>query len=261
MYPPVKPRKADYIFLESTYGNRLHPDTDAKLELAMYINNKAKNGGTVIIPSFAVERAQMVMYLLWQLKEEDKISNVPYIIDSPMGVSTFDIFFDNLKWHKLSTEDCVAISKMFTMISDDKDTIETIYNKQPKVVIAASGMVTGGRVLSYLERYIELPETTVIIVRYQAEGTRGRKLLEGSKEVKIYGKDHPVAAKIIRIEGLSAHGDQKDLLNWLSALENKPKKIFLVHGENQPSDELRIKIKERYGIDCSIPLMGQEFEI
>jgi metallo-beta-lactamase family protein len=261
MYPPTKPKKADYVFLESTYGNRIHPTSDVKLELEMYINNTVENGGTVIIPSFAVERAQMVMYLLWQLREEDKIPNIPYVIDSPMGVSAFDIFFDNLKWHKLSIEECVAIGKMFTLISDYKDTIDTIYNKRPKVVIAASGMVTGGRVLSYLERYIELPETTVVIVGYQAEGTRGRKLLEGAREVKIYGKYYPVEAKILEIEGLSAHGDQKDLLNWLSALENKPEKVFLVHGENQPADELRIKIRERYGFDCSVPLMGQEFEI
>jgi metallo-beta-lactamase family protein len=261
MYPPTKPKKADYVFIESTYGNRIHPTSDVKLELEMYINNTVANGGTVIIPSFAVERAQLVMCLLWQLREEDKIPDIPYVIDSPMGVSAFEIFFDNLKWHKLSMEECVAISKMFTMISDYKDTIDTIYDKQPKVVIAASGMVTGGRVLSYLERYIELPETAVIIVGYQAEGTRGRKLLEGATEVKIYGKYYTVAAKIIEIEGLSAHGDQKDLLNWLSALENKPEKVFLVHGENQPADELRIKIRERYGFDCSVPLMGQEFEI
>jgi metallo-beta-lactamase family protein len=261
MYPPTKPKKADYVFLESTYGNRLHPISDVKLELEIYINNTVENGGTVIIPSFAVERAQMVMYLLWQLRKEDKIPNIPYVIDSPMGVSAFDIFFDNLKWHKLSIKECVAMGKMFTMISDYKDTIDTIYNKRPKVVIAASGMVTGGRVLSYLERYIELPETTLVIVGYQAEGTRGRKLLEGATEVKIYGKYYQVKAKIHEIEGLSAHGDQKDLLNWLSALENKPEKVFLVHGENQPADELRIKIRERYGFDCSVPLMGQEFEI
>jgi metallo-beta-lactamase family protein len=261
MYPPTKPKKADYVFLESTYGNRMHPISDVKLELEIYINNTVENGGTVIIPSFAVERAQMVMYLLWQLRKEDKIPNIPYVIDSPMGVSAFDIFFDNLKWHKLSIEECVAMGKMFTMISDYKDTIDTIYNKRPKVVIAASGMVTGGRVLSYLERYIELPETTLVIVGYQAEGTRGRKLLEGATEVKIYGKYYQVKAKIHEIEGLSAHGDQKDLLNWLSALENKPEKVFLVHGENQPADELRIKIRERYGFDCSVPLMGQEFEI
>lgn len=261
MFPPIKPKKADYVFLESTYGNRLHPDTDAKLELEMYINNTFDKGGTTIIPSFAVERAQTIMYLLWQLKEENKIPDIPYIIDSPMGVGAFDIFFGNLKWHKLKLEDCIAMSKMFQMITDYKDTIEAIYDERPKVVIAASGMVTGGRVLSYLEHYIGLPETTVIIVGYQAEGTRGRKLLEGAKEVKIHGKYYPVLANILEIQGLSAHGDQKDLLNWLSALENKPEKVFLVHGENQPADELRIKINEHYGFDCVIPLMGQEFEL
>lgn len=261
MYAPTKPKKADYVFLESTYGDRLHPNTDAKLELEMYINNTFENGGTTIIPSFAVERAQTIMYLLWQLKEDNKIPDIPYIIDSPMGVGAFDIFFDNMKWHKLTLEECVGMSRMFTMITDYKETIETIYDKQPKVVIAASGMVTGGRVLSYLERYIGIPETTVIIVGYQAEGTRGRKLIEGAKEVKIHGKYYPVLAKILEIEGLSAHGDQKDLLNWLSALENKPTKVFLVHGENQPADELRIKINEHYGFDCAVPLMGQEFEL
>ncbi|TDE06264.1 MBL fold metallo-hydrolase RNA specificity domain-containing protein [Flavobacterium hiemivividum] len=261
MFPPTKPKKADYIFLESTYGDRLHPDTDAKAELETYINATFAKGGTTIIPSFAVERAQTIMFLLWQLKQEHKIPDIPYIIDSPMGVGAFDIFFNNLKWHKLTLEDCKAMSRMFVMITDYKDTIEAIYNKGPKVVIAASGMVTGGRVLSYLERYIGLPETTVVIVGYQAEGTRGRKLLEGAKEVKIYGKYYPVEAKIHEIEGLSAHADQKGLLNWLSELENKPTKVFLVHGENQPADELRIKIKENYGFDCSAPLMGQVFEI
>jgi len=261
MFSPTKPKKADYVFLESTYGDRLHPNTDAELELEMYINNTIRGNGTVIIPSFAVERAQSIMYLLWKLKEKGSVPDIPYIVDSPMGISAFEIFFSNREWHKLSLEECIAISKMFTMISDYQDTIDTIYDKQPKVVIAASGMVTGGRVLSYLEYYIGLPETTVIIVGYQAEGTRGRKLLEGAKEIKMHGKYYQVSAKILEIEGLSAHGDQKDLLNWLSALENKPEKVFLVHGENQPADELRIKIQEQYGFDCAVPLMGQEFEI
>ena len=261
MHPPTKPTKADYIFLESTYGNRIHPDTDVKAELEMYINNTVNKGGTIIIPSFAVERAQTVMYLLWQLKEEKKIPNIPYIIDTPMGISVLEIFQNNRKWHKLPEHEYIAMCKMFTMIRDYQETIDTIYNKQSKVVIAASGMITGGRVLSYLEKYIGLSETTLIIIGYQAEGTRGRKLLEGAKEIKIRGKYYPVLANILEIESLSAHGDQKDLLNWLSALENKPTKVFLVHGENAALDELRIKINEKYGFDCKIPLMGQEFEL
>lgn len=259
MFPPVKPKKADYIFLESTYGNRLHPDTDAKAELEMYINNTVKKGGTIIIPSFAVERAQTVMYLLWQLKEEGRIPNIPYIIDTPMGIRTLDIFENNRKWHKLSEQHYSAMCSMFSMISDYQETIETIYDKQPKVIIAASGMVSGGRVLSYLERYIGLPETTVIIIGYQAEGTRGRQLLEGAKEIKIFGKQYQVEATILEIEALSAHGDQKDLLNWLSELDHKPSKVFLVHGENEPANELSDKILEKYGFNCIVPSMGQEF--
>ncbi|MFC6875929.1 MBL fold metallo-hydrolase RNA specificity domain-containing protein [Flavobacterium myungsuense] len=261
VFPPVKPKKADYVFLESTYGNRLHPETDVMAELEKCINNTVQKGGSIIIPSFAVERAQTVMYLLWLLREEGKIPNIPYIIDTPMGIKVLDIFSNNRNWHKLPEEEFVEMCKMFTMITDYQETIDTIYNKQPKVVIAASGMITGGRVLSYLERYIGLPETTVIIIGYQAEGTRGRKLLEGAKDIKIHGKYYDVKATILEIESLSAHADQKGLLNWLSELKTKPQKVFLVHGENQPADELRIKIKEQYGYDCNVPLMGQEIEL
>ncbi len=261
MFAPMKPTKGDYIFLESTYGNRIHTDIDAKSELEKYVNETYENGGTVIIPSFAVERAQTIMYLLWELKQEGKIPDIPCYMDSPMGISVLHIFANHRNWHKLPEDVYTSMCDMFTMNSDYKDTIKTIYDFEPKIVVAASGMVTGGRVLSYLERYIALPQTTVILVGYQAEGTRGRKLMDGAEEVKIYGKYHEVNAKIVSIEGMSAHGDQNDLLNWLSELESPPKKVFLIHGENLATDELRIKINERYGFNCTIPLMGDEFEI
>lgn len=261
MFPPVKPKAGNYFFLESTYGNRLHPDTDAKLELETSINNTTRSGGTVIIPGFAVERAQSIMCLLWQLKKENRLPHIPYILDTPMGISVLEIFVDFIGWHKLTQEEVVEMSKMFTLISDYKETIASIFDKRPKVVIAASGMLTGGRVLSWLEHYIGQVETTVIIVGYQAEGTRGRKLLEGASEIKIRGKYYPVKAKVHEILGMSAHGDQEDLLNWLSELKTKPEKIFLVHGENQATDELRIKIKERYGFECTVPLLVQVVEI
>ncbi|GIZ08921.1 MBL fold metallo-hydrolase RNA specificity domain-containing protein [Flavobacterium sp. UMI-01] len=258
LYPPMKPKEADYVFLESTYGDRLHPDTDVKLELETYITTTFHKGGTVIIPSFAVERAQTVMYLLWQLKKEGRIPTMPYIVDSPMGIGAFEVFLQNTSWHKLTPEICQSMRDMFIINSDYEETLQAIYDKGPKVVIAASGMVTGGRVLSYLEYYIGIPETTIIIVGYQAEGTRGRKLLEGAKAIKIYGNYYTVRANVLEIQGLSAHGDQMDLVDWLSDLKAKPKKIFLVHGENEPADALRIKIKEVYGYPCTIPLMGQE---
>ena len=261
MYPPMKPLKADYVFLESTYGNRIHVKNDPKAELETYIKATVEKGGTIIIPSFAVERAQTIMYLLWQLRVEGKIPKIPYIIDTPMGIKVLDIFENNRNWHKLEAHEYVEMCKMFSLISDYKETIEAIYDKQPKVVIAASGMITGGRVLSYLERYISLPETTVIIIGYQAEGTRGRKLLEGAKDIKMYGKIYEVKAQILEIEALSAHGDQNDLINWLSDLKKAPEKIFLVHGEQEAFEELASKINETYGYDCVIPTMGDEFEV
>ena len=261
LFPPKKPKQADYLFLESTYGNRLHPNTNTLLELETIINNTFNRGGNVVIPSFAVERVQTVMYLLWQLQKEERLPKMPFIIDTPMGIDVIQLFLEFGKWHKLSLEECQEMCQMFTLISDYKDTIEAIYDERPKVVIAASGMITGGRVLSYLERYIGKPETTVLLVGYQAEGTRGRKLLEGAKEIKMYGKYYPVEANVILVEGLSAHGDQKDLLNWLSELENTPQKVFLVHGENEAVDELRHQIKEHYNFECTVPYLGQVVEI
>lgn len=261
MYPPKKPQKADYVFLESTYGNRLHPQSDVLLDLEIIINKAINRGGNVVIPSFAVERAQTIMYLLWQLRLQNRIPDIPYIIDTPMGIKVLDVFNENPKWHKLNPHECEEMCSLFSMISDYADTINAIYDKRPKVVIAASGMITGGRVLSYLERYIVKPENTVMLVGYQAEGTRGRKLLEGAKEIKFYGKYYPVKAEIVLLEGLSAHGDQQDLLNWLQELKQKPQKIFLVHGENEASDTLRTKIFDTYGFDVTVPLLGQVVEI
>lgn len=261
MYAPDRPNQADYVFLESTYGNRLHPQTDPKTELETCLNATIENGGTVIIPSFAVERAQSIMYLLWQLRKENKIPNVPYVIDTPMGISMLDLFAQNQAWHKLSPEDYQDMCAQFTINADFEDTIATVYNKAPKVIIAASGMLTGGRVLRYMETYISKPETTVLLIGYQAEGTRGRKLLEGATEIKLRGRYYDVHARVIEIQGLSAHGDQTDLVNWLANLSPKPKEVFLVHGENQAADELRIKIQEKYGVAVLIPLLGQSIEL
>lgn len=261
MFPPKKPQKADFVFLESTYGNRIHPQEDTLLFLESIINSTYQANGNVVIPSFAVERVQTVMYLLWQLKKQNRIPEIDYVIDTPMGINVLDTFQNNLKWHKLTPKACKEMDEMFTLVTKFEETIETIYNPKPKVVIAASGMITGGRVLAYLEHYIVKPENTIVLVGYQAEGTRGRRLLEGEKEIKMHGKYYDVNANITSIEGLSAHGDQNDLVNWLKELELPPQQVFLIHGENMALDALRIKLKEQYHFPIMIPTLGQVIEI
>lgn len=261
LYPPIKPKKGDIVFLESTYGDRLHPENDPLEDLEYIINETIARGGNVIIPSFAVERAQAIMFLTWKLKSQGRIPEVPYIIDTPMGIKVLDLFTENKKWHKLKLHECEAMCAMFDLVTDFEETMKTVYDENPKVVIAASGMVTGGRVLSYLEHHISNDKNTIVIVGFQAEGTRGRKLIEGEKEIKIYGHYYPVEAQIAELEGLSAHGDQDDLLSWLSELQEKPEKIFLVHGETSALTVLKEKIEEKYDVYCEIPFIGQEFEI
>ena len=253
MRPYKKPEKADYLFIESTYGDRIHPKEDLEEKLKDIILHTIEKGGTLIIPSFAVERTQTLMYLLWQLQEKKAIPHIPLIMDSPMGANVLDVFHQNREWHKLPVEDCTKMCKTFRIVKAFKETWEVIDSKGPKIVVAGSGMISGGRVLTYLQQYIGKEETTLLLAGYQAEGTRGRKLLEGAETVKIYGKTYPVKAEILNLQVLSAHADQTELLDWMSELSSKPKNIFIVHGEKTAAGTFKDKVKERFGWDCEIP--------
>ncbi|MEO9257258.1 MAG: MBL fold metallo-hydrolase [Crocinitomicaceae bacterium] len=261
MFPPARPQEADVLFVESTYGDRLHIREDIKEQLKKIILETIAKGGSVIIPSFAVERAQTLMYLIWQMRKSGDIPEIPYIMDSPMGSSVLEVFSKYREWHKLSYDDFTEMCKMFKVVEDFKDTLKWISTPFPKIIIAGSGMATGGRVLSYLQSYIENPQNTVLFTGYQGEGTRGRKLLSGANEIKIYGKYYEVKAQIKIINGLSAHGDQKELINWMSEIKNKPEKVFIIHGERQAADTFRVKIKDTYGWDCIIPKLYGIYEI
>lgn len=247
MFPPKKPVTADYLFLESTYGDRLHAEKDPMEELREVITKTLRKAGTLIIPSFAVERTQTLMYLLWKLRQESKIPGVPMIMDSPMGANVLKVFKTNMDWHKLPMNECIDMCNMFTIVDDFEQTIKIIEDKNPKIVIAGSGMVSGGRVLSYLQKYLSMPETSVLLTGFQAEGTRGRALLRGTHELKIYGKYYPVKAEIFSMESLSAHADQGELVRWVNQLERAPKKVFVTHGEPAASESLRIKMESEYG--------------
>ena len=251
--PPNKPEKADYLFLESTYGDRLHPKDKSDEILTKAIKETLSNKGSLIIPSFAVERLQGIMYKIYLLAREKKIPKIAIYIDSPMGNKILGLFYSFAEWHKLSTNEMKDMLSYFNIITSYRDTWKTIDEKHPKIVIAGSGMVTGGRVLTYLRYLIDKPETTVLLVGYQAEGTRGRQLENGAAEVKIFGKYCPVKAKILKVESLSAHADQEELLDWLSSIKNNPRKIFLTHGEPTALDALRVKIKDLYNCEIVIP--------
>lgn len=260
MYPPQKPEAADVLFIESTYGDRLHPEHSEE-NLIEIINTAAQKQGTIIIPGFAVERIQMLMYLLWKLRKKGAIPNLPIYMDSPMGTNVLDVFAQYPSWHKLPMDDCKEMLKDIKQIRTIQETYKLAASGIPKIIIASSGMASGGRVLTYFVQYLGQPSATILLVGYQAEGTRGRALLEGAKEVKLYGKFFPVKAKIENVEGLSAHTDQKGLIDWMSGLKKKPEHIFIVHGEPQSADALRVKIKDVYGWDCVIPSLNEIIKI
>lgn len=259
--PPTKPEWADILVMESTYGNKLHPKNDADSLLSEAINHCVQSKGTLIIPSFAVERLQTLMYKLWDLYSKNKIPQIPVFIDSPMGNEVIDIFSQFPDWHKLSGNEFYALKNHFNIITSYKDTWKTIDDKRAKVVIAGSGMVTGGRVLTYLRYYIDKPETIVLLAGYQAEGTRGRQLQEGAHELKLHGKYIPVKAQVKTIQSLSAHADQSELIDWMSTIKNVPEQVFLVHGEPTALDALRVKIIDTYGYKATIPQLNEVFSI
>ena len=250
---PIKPEWADYLFIESTYGNKLHEHEAVEEILTNLIKETIYKKGNLIIPSFAVERLQTLIYILWQLYKSNKIPRIPVIIDSPMGNRVLEVFQRFPKWHKLSVSEYNAMCHYVTVLESYKETWETIDNKNPKIVIAGSGMVTGGRVLTYLQQLIDEPATTVLLVGYQAEGTRGRQLQDGAHEIKFYGKYYPVKATVKSIESLSAHADQSDLISWMSNIKNIPENVFLIHGEPPALDAFRTKIKDIYNWNVTIP--------
>ena len=259
--PPERPEWADYLFIESTYGNKNHPEEDVEGILVQLVNKTINERGNLIIPSFAVERLQSLMYQLWLLYKKNKIPNIPIFVDSPMGNNVLSVFEQFPEWHRLSTKEYHAMCEHVTIISSYKETWETIDDSRPKIVIAGSGMVTGGRVLTYLKQLIDVESTIVLLVGYQAEGTRGKQLLEGAYELKLFGKYYPVMAKIRHLESLSAHADQSGLLYWLNGVKNIPERIFLVHGEPTALDAFRSKLSHKFNWNVHVPKLYETIEL
>ena len=259
--PPKQPKWADYLFVESTYGDREHPEENVAEILTELVHETLYNKGTLIIPSFAVERLQSLMHQLWKLYKKNMIPNIPVFVDSPMGNNVLEVFKSFPNWHKLSPAEYRNMNTHINVVSSYAETWETIDDPRPKIVIAGSGMVTGGRVLTYIKQLADKEWTSILLVGYQAEETRGRKLLEGATELKIYGKYIPIKAKVHHLESLSAHADQSELLEWMGSIKNIPEKVFLVHGEKLGMDAYKEKIQEKFGWYCHIPEMHEIVEV
>lgn len=261
LHESKKPLKADYLFVESTYGDKIHPKEDVKQILCDLIHTTLKNKGNLLIPSFAVERLQVVMLLLWELFLEGRIPYIPTFIDSPMGSNVLKVFEKFPDWHQLSKSSYREMCNHFNIIESYADTWNTIDDKRAKIVIAGSGMITGGRILTYIQQLIDEDNTTVLLVGYQADGTRGRKLLDGVKEIKFFGKRYLVKADIHYIESLSAHADQNGLMNWIKQIKNTPVKVFIIHGETEASEALCAKIESELNWEVIIPKLFEKYSL
>lgn len=261
----VLPRRAlaeaDCLVVESTYGDRCHGSGDALESLYGIINKTLLRSGHIIIPAFAIGRTQDILHLIALLKTEKRIPNVPVYMDSPMAEMANRVFGRYPSWHKLSSPDLKRLSVTFHRVNSAEQSRFICKSTEPSIVIAGSGMLTGGRVLQHLVSRLPDKRSTVVLVGYQAVGTLGRFLREGASEAKIFGKYVPVRAEITELSSLSAHADQTEILDWISLFEKKPSQIFLVHGEPHASEGLRGRIQDRFQIASHVAKLGETVEL
>jgi metallo-beta-lactamase family protein len=263
---PSDPVAADLVLMESTYGNRDHPPDDGGEALAQIIRDTAARRGKVIIPSFAIGRAGEVLYWIRRLEEEKRIPVLPVFVDSPMATGALEHYtarVSELDEDMKPEEKGVSAfaTARFQAIASTQQSKALTASRHPAIVISASGMATGGRVLHHMKAALPDPRNTVLFVGYQAPGTRGRALIEGAHEVKIHGQMVQVGASIARLDSMSAHADRSELLRWLRALPSPPGRLCLVHGELDAMTALQSTIAEQLGWDAHIPDDGETIDV
>ncbi len=270
LQPPYFPKDADYAVVESAYGSRVHEDRSTrKIMLENIIKETLTKGGTLMIPSFAMERTQELLYELNQLINHNQIPKVPIFVDSPLAINLTEVYkkyssyFNKTAHHVIESGDDIFNfpGLTFTRTSDESKSINNV--KGPKIIIAGSGMSTGGRILHHEMRYLPDPNSAILFVGYQVQGSLGRRILDGEKEVKIFGEKIPVNCKIYAIGGYSAHADQPMLLKWIQSAGSggNLKKVFVVQGEEDSSTILAEKAKTDLNIDAVVPSQGESFEL
>ena len=261
MHDPEPVPDADYVVIESTYGNRRHDRADPVDALGAVIERTVRRGGTVLIPAFAVGRAQSLIHDLWLLRRRGGLDLTPVYLDSPMATSATALLHRYRDDHQLAAEDFEAACDAVTYVRDVEESKALSANRYPKVIISASGMATGGRILHHMVAFAPDRRNTLLFSGFQAAGTRGRKLLDGATEVRIFGQWIPVNAEVTELPMLSAHADSDELMRWLRGFQRAPRRVFIVHGEPDASEALRERILRELGWDATAPLQNQRFEL
>lgn len=261
MVDPAPLRKADYLVVESTYGDRIHDPVDPEDRLAEIIAKTAGRGGVVLIPTFAVGRAQSLLYHLHRLKAGKRIPDLPVFLDSPMAVNASEIFCDHLGEHRLAPRECHALCNVAHYVNDVEESKALDRDRMPKIILAASGMATGGRVLHHLKVFAPNPKSTILFAGFQAAGTRGAAMVAGAQTIKIHGEQIPVRAEVANMGMLSAHADRNEILAWLRTLQAAPRRTFVTHGEPDAALALQRGIQAQLVWDCAVPADQQQVDL
>lgn len=253
MVAPAVVERADYLIVESTYGDRRHASDDPQRQLADVINRTAARGGAVIIPAFAVGRAQTLLYLIHRLRQARAIPDIPVFLNSPMAADTTRLYHAHRAEHRLTPQQCDALHHAATVVNSAEDSKRLNERRGPMIVISASGMATGGRVVHHLKAFAPDPRNTILFAGFQAGGTRGAAMVNGAESIKIHGQYVPVRAEVVRLDNLSAHADYAEILAWLKQFRAPPRRTFITHGEPAAADALRLRIEEQLGWACEVP--------
>ncbi|MFZ2241177.1 MAG: MBL fold metallo-hydrolase [Gordonia amarae] len=261
MFDPEPVPAADYLVIESTYGDRLHEPSDPLDVLSGVIDRTVERGGTVVVPAFAVGRAQTLLYYLWQLRCAGRLADVPVYLDSPMAINASDLLRTHHADHRLHPDVYEDMCAIATYTREVSESMRITADRSPKIVLSASGMATGGRVLHHLKAFAPDRRNTIMITGYQSPGTRGRSIASGARYVKIHGEWVPINAEVANLRMLSAHADADELLRWVSGFETPPRHTFVVHGEPQAADTLRTRLDRELGRPATVPRQNQLFEL
>ncbi len=261
MKPPDPLSPTDFLVVESTYGDRRHPPEDVAESLAKWVNASVARGGVMLVPAFAVGRAQHILRLLDQLRGEGRIPAFPVYLNSPMSISATEIFRRHAEDHRLSQAACDHMCAAAHYVQTVEESMALDTRSGPMLIIAASGMATGGRILHHFRRFLPDPKNAVLFVGYQAAGTRGASMLAGAEEIKIQGAYVPVRAQVSQIQGLSAHADYAELIAWFRASGISPRRVFVTHGEPAAADAFRRRLRETFGWDAVVPEDRASFEL